>query len=219
MSGLIPYGLSVANAAIQGLIGPIIIRQRNIGGFVANVTIREDHEDELVVTENPVEQGAAITDHSFTQPPRLTVDIGYSNSALESEGDPSYVNDQYANFLQLLRSRQPFDVITGKRQYQNMLITLLHTVTDEKTENTLLLTVRMKQIILVSTQTVSVPPANVQADPASTGATQQLGTQQLSGTGTVGAPGSGFAPSATAFNYNNAPFSAGFGTGTVGGGG
>jgi hypothetical protein len=213
MSGLIPFGLSVAEAAIQGLVGPIIIRQRNIGGFIADVTIREEHEDELGITENPVGQGAAITDHSFKQPARLTVDIGYSNSSLQSEGDPNYVSDMYAQFLALQASRQPFDVITGKRVYTNMLIALLHTFTDEKTEDTLFLTVRMKEIILVNTQSVSVPPASQMNNPSSNGATQNLGTQQLSGTGTVGAPGSGASSSSTAFNYNNAPFSAGFGTG------
>jgi hypothetical protein len=212
MSGLIPFGLSVADAAIQGLLGPIFVRSRNIGGFVADVTIREEHEDELVVTENPVEQGAAITDHSFKQPARLTIDIGYSNSSAQSGGDPNYVNDMYAQFLQLQASRQPFDVITGKRQYSNMLITMLHTVTDEKTENALLLTVKMKEIILVNTQTVSVPPSGNMASPQDNGATQQLGQQSL-GNATVGAPGTGAASGSQPFNYQSAPFSAGFGTG------
>lgn len=212
MSGIIPFGLSVAEAAIQGLVGPIIIRQRNIGGFVANVTIREEHEDELVVTENPVDQGAAITDHAFKQPARLTVDIGYSNSSVQSLGDPNYIDDQYANFLQLQASAQPFDVVTGKRQYSNMLITMLRTVTDEKTENALLLTVKMKQVILVNTQTVSVPPSSNMASPDKTGATQQQGQSQV-GSGTVGAPGTGIVPGSQPFNYSGAPTSAGFGTG------
>lgn len=209
---IIPFGLSVLDAALQDLIGPIFIRSRNIGGFVADVTIREEHEDELVVTENPVEQGAAITDHSFKQPARLTIDIGYSNSSTQSEGDPNYINDMYANFLQLQASRQPFDVITGKRQYSNMLITMLHTITDEKTENSLILTVKMKEVILVNTQTVSVPPAGNMASPQDTGATQQLGSQQL-GNASVGAPGTGAASGSQPFNYQTAPFSAGFGTG------
>ncbi len=50
MSGIIPVGLSLIDALTGGLIGPIVVRQRNIGGFVANVTIREDHEDELIAT-------------------------------------------------------------------------------------------------------------------------------------------------------------------------
>lgn len=210
MSGIIPVGLSLIDALTGGLIGPIVVRQRNIGGFVANVTIREDHEDELIATDNPVEQGADITDHSFKAPARLTVDIGYSNSAVESGADPNYVNTQYANFLALQANRQPFDVITGKRNYTNMIITLLHTTTDEATENALFLTVRMREIIIVNTQTVSVPPANNMASPQSNGATAGLGTQQAQYAGGVQGAASS---SATPFNYSNAPFSAGFGQG------
>lgn len=212
--------LSVVEAVALNLIGPILIRQRSIGGFIANVTIREDHEDELVVTENPVEQGARITDHSFKAPAKLTVDVGYSNSSVQSLGNFNYVNDVYAQFLQLQALRQPFDVFTGKRAYNNMLITLLHTITDKDTENSMLLTVRMKQIILVNTQTVSVPPANKMSTPSATGAPQNLGTGQTQfsgGSTSTGVGGSSattpVAPSSTAFNYADAPYSAGFGFG------
>src|SRR5580692_4636112 len=179
MSGIITVGLSLLDALTDGLIGPIVVRQRNIGGFVADVTIREEHEDELVVTENPVEQGADVTDHSFKAPARLTVDVGYSNSSLQSEGDPNYVQDIYAQFLALQASRQTFDVITGKRSYTNMVITMLRTVTDQATENALFLTVRMRELIIVTTQTVSVPSSTNMTQPQDTGATSNQGTQQL----------------------------------------
>jgi hypothetical protein len=210
MSGNIPVGVSLANALVDGLIGPIVIRQRNIGGFVADVTIREDHEDELVATDNPVEQGADISDHTFKAPARLTVDIGYSNSSVQADADPNYVNTQYANFLALQASLQTFDVITGKRNYTSMVITLLHTTTDEATENALFLTVKMREIIIVDTQTVSVPPSSNMANPQSNGATVGQGTQQPQFAG--GAQGSS-SGAAASFNYSNAPFSAGFGTG------
>jgi hypothetical protein len=210
MSGLIPVGLSILDALTQGLIGPIVVMGRSIDTFVADVTVREDHEDELVVTENPVEQGADITDHSYKAPARLTVDVGYSNSSVQANGDPNYVQDIYAQFLALQASRQPFDVITGKRPYTNMLITMLHTVTDEATENALLLTVRMKEVILVDTQTVSVPSTANMTNPQSNGATQSTGTQQPQYAG--GSSGATGSPT-TAFNYSNVPFSAGFGQG------
>jgi len=193
---ILPFGVSVLEATAQALLGPIIVRQRNIGGFVADVTVREEHSDELVVTENPVEQGATITDHAFKVPARLKVDVGYSNSSVQSLGDPNYVQDIYAQFLALQASRQPLDVITGKRVYSSMLITNLRTVTDEATENALLLTVEMKEIILVDTQTVSVPSSAVQSTPSATGATQNLGTQQLT--------------SGSNFSYANAPLSSAF---------
>lgn len=208
---LIPVGVNLLQAAALNLLGLIVVRQRNIGGFVADVTIREDHEDELVVTENPVEQGAEITDHSFKAPARLTVEVGYSNSSLSSFGDPNYVQDIYAAFLALQASRQPFDVITGKRFYTSMLITLLHTTSDKDTENVLFLQVKMREIILVNTQTVSVPPNGNMNNPTANGAPQNLGTSQpqFAG-GTGGAP---INPSAVPFNYSAAPFSAGFGHG------
>lgn len=205
----LPIGISLLEAAAQGLIGPVFVRSRSIGDFIADVTIREDHEDELIVTENPVEQGADVTDHSFKAPARLTVDVGYSNSSPNSGGDPNYVNSIYAQFLALQANRQPFDVITGKRQYTNMVILMLHTVTDEATENVLLLTVRMREIILVDTQAVSVPPSANMTNPQDTGATQNTGTQQTQFAG--GANGPVGTPSAPAFSYTNAPFSAGFG--------
>lgn len=202
---LIPFGVSIAEAVIQQLIGPIIIRQRNIGGFVADVTMREDHEDELAITDNPVEQGASITDHSFKIPARLTVEVGYSNSSQNSGGDPNYVQDMYEQFLALQASREPFDVVTGKRIYSNMLITLLHTSTDEATENSMFLTVKMREIILVNTQTVSVPNPTNMSNPSSNGPTQSNGSQQPAFAG--GALG---ASSTTNFSYPNAPFSAGY---------
>lgn len=207
---ILGVGITLLEAVAQDLIGPIIVRSRNIGGFIADVTIREDHEDELVITENPVEQGADVTDNSFKAPARLTVDVGYSNSSPNSNGDPNYVQSIYAQFLALQAGRQPFDVITGKRVYTNMLITLLHTTTDEASENALYLTVRMREIILVDTQTVSVPPSQNMSSPQDTGATQNQGTQQLSFAG--GASGSIGVPNQTAFSYPNAPFSAGFGS-------
>ena len=157
-----------------------------------------------------VEQGADVTDHSFKAPARLTIDIGYSNSSTQAEADPNYVNDQYANFLALQATRQTFDVITGKRNYTSMVITMLHTTTDQATENALFLTVKMRELIIVDTQTVSVPPNANQASPQDTGATTSTGTQQTQYAG--GAQGAG-SSSATPFNYSNAPFSAGFGAG------
>lgn len=211
MSGIIPIGVTLAQAALEGLIGPVIFRQRNIGGFIADVTIKEEHEDEVVATDNPVEQGADVTDHSFKVPARLVVEVGYSNSSLASEANPNYVQDIYDQFLALQAARQTIDVVTGKRVYTSMLILSLHTVTDQVTENALFLTVRMREIIIVDTQTVSVPPTANMSEPAQTGASQNQGTTQTQYAGGAGGPPT--SPTTTGFAYQNAPFSAGFGTG------
>ncbi len=150
----LPPGITVLAAAVSNLLGPILFMQRNIGGFIADVTIEEDHTDELVITEHPVENGAPITDHAFKRPASVVISVGYSNSSIQALGNPFYVQLVYDQFLNLQASLQPFSITTGKRVYQNMLIRRLSVKTDEKTENALALTVECQEIIIANTQTV-----------------------------------------------------------------
>lgn len=46
----------------------------------AQATIREIHNDELEVTEHPVEVGAMISDHAYKRPAELVLEIAWSNS-------------------------------------------------------------------------------------------------------------------------------------------
>jgi hypothetical protein len=175
---MIPLSQSVGlllAAGLSALLGSLVLPR----GFGADVTVEERGRDELVVTENPVEQGAAITDHAFKKPATLTVRVGFSNSSLVGQFDPLYVQTVYALMLALQAARIPFGIITGKRLYANMLITSLSTFTDEKWENAMMLVVDMKEIILVNTQTVSVPPSQNMQAPGINGATQSTGQQSL----------------------------------------
>ena len=166
-------------------IDTMFIPYRQIGGIVAQVTIEEEHLDELEITQHPVEQGAAITDHSFKKPARLVVRVGWSRS-----GGPRFLGAQfgvYAQLLSLQASRQPFSVYTGRRVYgvpnPNMLISSIEVITDEKTAHALMATVRMQEVILVSTQTVDLSTATGlgtsgnQLMPQSTAQTVGLGDQ------------------------------------------
>lgn len=173
----LPTGLGLLAAAAEGLIPPVLFRSRIIGPFIADVTVEEHHQDELAVTEHPVEQGAAISDHSYKRPAQLTVTAGWSNSS--RSGNPVRVQMIYAAFLALQASRVPFEVLTGKRFYLNMLITSLETTTTEKFENAMMLTCQMKELILVSTQTLVLPPAQTMASPQINAPTVQAGTQAL----------------------------------------
>jgi hypothetical protein len=213
----------IASIGLSTLLQSIVFPR----GFGADITVEEKHSDILTVTENPVEQGAAITDHAFKRPAELTVRVGYSDSspasvigtglavmsaasalaaasALSSGGSLSsvlstttglslveaattadYVEAVYNMFLILQSSRVPFGLITGKRIYNTLLITALHTSTTEEWENSMILEVEMREIILVNTQTVSVPPAANMANPQINGATQNLGANNLT-------PGNGY---------------------------
>ena len=150
-----------------GAISSIFINPRSIGGFHADVTIEERHEDVLTVTSHPVETGSTISDHAYRQPAKVTIRCGWSNasigaivgtvtSLLSGSFDTNYVRTVYNNFLTLQQSRQLFDVLTGKRNYTNMLITRLSIVTDATSENALMMTCECQEIILATTQTVKV---------------------------------------------------------------
>ena len=169
-TNFIPSGITILQAAGLGFLSPVLFMQRNMGGIVADVTVEEEHDDELVITEHPVEMGASITDHSYKRPSSCIVRAGWSNSSYSALGNPAYVQSVYEQFLQLQESRQPFDIVTGKRIYTDMLFRRLHVKTDEKTENALMLVAECQQIIIVTTQTVTTPnPKNMQNPAADTG--------------------------------------------------
>lgn len=176
---------SITVTADRGTIKP----KRNIGGLIANVVVEEVHNDEMAITQHPVEKTADISDHAYPLPVTLTVRIAYSPSGsgvgggdpqgdIPDEEDPTPLQTIYEQYLALQKGRELLEVQTGKRLYENMLIKTLALTTDKDTENALYLTVGLQEIILVETQTVTVPPNNVQAAPAKTGNTLNGGTKQ-----------------------------------------
>jgi hypothetical protein len=157
--------------------GDVMVRPvRSIGGLYPGVVVEESHEDALEITEHPVEQGAAVNDHAFKKPQVVTIRAGVSDS-VEWGGDRPSV-EFYEKLLELQQKREPFDIITGKRQYKNMLIATLSVTTDEATENCLLFSAECREVIIVRTQAVSVPPRKNQAKAAKTGATADKGQKQ-----------------------------------------
>lgn len=152
--------------------------QRSIGDLDIQCTIREQHRDDMAVTDHPVEHGADISDHAYKQPAQLVLDIGFSNSSEDAAGDEGYVTSIYEQLRALQNPPQLLEVVTGKRSYQNMLITSIAVVTDEKTEAVLAASVTLREIITVSTQTTTLPDSANQANPSKTAPVQDSGTIQ-----------------------------------------
>ncbi len=181
-SGSATVGVNTAQASSATTPGSTPTQQvafstgRNIGGFIADLTISEEHTDEVTVTDHPVEQGANVSDHAFANPVRVIIRVGYSNSSQNAAGNSAYVNQQYQNFITLKLARKPFSIITGRRNYSNMLIIGLALTTDPTTANSMILTVTCREVIMVQTQTATVPPADQHANPQATAPTVSGGT-------------------------------------------
>jgi hypothetical protein len=155
---------------------------RQIGTIIPDIVIEEIQHDQLQISEFPVESGAPIADHAYKRPPEIIMRCGFSNSTAQSEG---YVQQVYLLFLELQAQLQPFNVTTGKRQYQNMLISSLLVTTDQESEYTLRVVVGLKMVIITSTSGggLSSDPAT-QADPSQTSGTTNSGQASPVGQGT-----------------------------------
>ena len=152
------YGPIIADAV--PFYPTIFSSDRMIGGIFPDVVVEEFHRDDLMITLQPVEASAPITDHSFMMPYSVEIRGGFSNSSAGSEG---WVQAAYRELLALQASRQPFDVSTGKRYYSNMLFRSLSVTTNDAFEYALNFTAICQQVILVSVQTTGgsgTPAAN-----------------------------------------------------------
>jgi len=141
---------------------------RTIGPFQAQITTDETATDRSVITRHPVEGGAAITDHTYPEPAALTLNVLFT----EDQGDLPTI---YEDVLNLRNSGIPFNVVTGKRLYRNMLIEQIVNITDTRYENALLLTLDVVEIIITQLETVLLPPRENQFDPLRTGSTEKAG--------------------------------------------
>jgi hypothetical protein len=142
-----------------------------------DTNIREMHASELTVTDNPVETGVVVSDHAYMQPDRLDMDARvsdvsihgvngadpFSSTEIDDFGDVSLSSVSRSQaawkiLTDLQRSAQPFQVQTGLKLYQNMVIISLSGTQDKDTANVLDFHVTLRAIEIVSTQTVTFPP-------------------------------------------------------------
>jgi hypothetical protein len=149
---------------LQSLFG----KKRKIGDINVNVVMNEVTNDTLTITKQPVQQGASITDHAYKEPTVFSMAVLFEDNLFVS------LSKVYQNLLDLQNSRAPFDVITPKRIYRNVLIATLGQTTDKKTENCLAINLTFQEILIVNVVTTSVPRSK-QRNPGATGATQNAG--------------------------------------------
>jgi len=167
--------------ALSGAIASIQPIGRSIGEIYPDVVIEEGHRDESIVTAEPVQGGAIVTDHIFDRPPSVEIRGGFSNS---SAGYVGYVQEQYQALLKLKASKRPFFLSTGKRGYQNMVIQAIAVTTDSRSENVLMFTAICVNINIVRTASAASDPTTAspaasqadQANPSSTAGVSNSGT-------------------------------------------
>lgn len=150
------------------------------GLIVADAVLEERHDDDSIITENPVESGSVTNDHAYDLPRELELTYAWAASSPKANGDPSFLNNMYAQFLSLKQAKILCNIVTGKdATYQNMLIKSLSIMTDKDTENILMVRVAFRQLLLTFTQTISIAPASQQSMANKTSPTVNGGAASL----------------------------------------
>lgn len=172
------YGISpYSEDDVKQLIGI----KTHIGGYFFDAFLRLDHSSKLKITEHPVEEGANIADHAYVEPQVLTIEIGMSDvctSFVNGQFEQKYTRSVSAfDTLKKLQSdRIPVTVHTRLKTYENMLIETITAPDDYMTLYGLRVTVGLREIIVVKTNTVALPN-RTSAMPHKTGETNR-GTVQ-----------------------------------------
>lgn len=165
-------------------------QSRKIGLIVPSVVISEKHNDTLEITEHPVEVGAAISDHAYRRPSEVIMQVGFAGGgSLLDFLDTTSIGlgvglspkETYQELLDLQNSRVPFDVVTGKRIYTNMLIRALEVTTDRTSENVLSAVLTLREVIITSTTTTQVAAKEDMKLGANTSAVQNSGVKTPTG--------------------------------------
>ncbi|CAQ83663.1 MULTISPECIES: phage baseplate protein [Photorhabdus] len=164
---------------------------RKIGAIVPSVIISETHTDTSNITDHPVQQGVTISDHIYDSPSEVRMELGFSGGgSLLDIMDTTKVFDistglslgtspraVYQQLLDLRASHKPFDVVTGKRLYKNMLIKDMTVTTDKTSENVLSVILNLREIIIVETSEEQAAPAENMKHPEDTAPVINVGTK------------------------------------------
>lgn len=139
----------------------LVFVKTNIAGFFFDAFLQISHTSSTTITSHPVETGAAIADHAFMNPAELVMQIGMTDVAT------SIIDDQFIQgnsrsvtafqvLQELQKQRQPMQVTTRLKVYQNMLIESISAPDDYMTLEGLKATVTLKEVFVASVQTVKV---------------------------------------------------------------
>lgn len=141
------------------------------GGIVVDAAVGEEHKTSCDITENPVEDGAKITDHVQIKPAELSIDGVISDSPLGTPFVQNFQNakaavlsrlsgtsrsiDAYQKLVELQKKREPFTVVTSLKQYKNMILTELSVPRNAQLGNSVQFKATMREIRIVKSKSAT----------------------------------------------------------------
>lgn len=143
-------------------------KQLQIAQIEVDVSVAETHETDCDVTENPIEAGGLVTDHVFFKPARLTIEGLVSDTPVKLLGgalsmfDDNRSRKTYEELIALQEAREPIDVITGLKQYSNMILKTLTVPRSADTGRALRFTAVFQEVRLVESASIAIQASDSQ---------------------------------------------------------
>jgi len=163
--------------------------KKSIGNIQLDAVISESHNNQVRLTKNPVELGADITDHAIIEPKKLNIVAQVSDTTLgiaalgqivdlvtglfgtATSDNITRSNAAYNAMVQLMEQREPIDVQTKLKLYENMILTSLSTTQDKDSSRIVLMTINLEEVLITESQIVKLD-----ADQLLGGSTSEQGT-------------------------------------------
>jgi hypothetical protein len=128
-----------------------------------DATLEVNIAQAMIVTAFPVEEGADISDHAQKQPVSVTIRSLvsatplriFSLGALSGDGRPRAA---FEIMTELQETKELVRIVTDLATYDNMALTSFNTPRRQDTKNALLFTAIFREVRLVSSQIVTLPP-------------------------------------------------------------
>lgn len=129
--------------------------------YFFDAVLKTEHNLRRTITSHPVQIGANITDHSFQQPVRLSLEIGVSDSmdcyskeddwtgSVTINGYSCRSINAYQELRRIMNSGNPMTVHTRIETYDNMIIESITVPEDFKTKYELRASILFQEIITV----------------------------------------------------------------------
>lgn len=121
-----------------------IIFSRAIGPVPIQVVVSEQPESVLEITEIPIEDGSAITDHAYSAPFRISLDVLNGGLALT-----------YQDLVRFQKTRTPFTYVSGFDVHRDLLIKRIAPERDAAFSNTFSGRIDLQEVIIVGTASVA----------------------------------------------------------------
>ena len=142
-----------------------------VGVVQFDASVSETHTRECQVTEHPVEDGVAITDHIRRTADRIEVNGIVTNHPLiflasiqavsPLTDDLSPVTDRaelaYQKLCELMDKGELVTVVTSLHEYASMAITSMSVTRDVQNGNVLNCSLSLREMVVAQTETVAAP--------------------------------------------------------------